>query len=108
MHVIAKMNVTSFEDYGLNRKIKFNCVYDNSINKGHESEENKSFSKATPSGEAWMTVDNQNVWPEFKLNSRREDGSYESASQHYVVFIDAKEYSLEDVQRALATLDAGE
>lgn len=102
MHVIAKMNVASVEDYGFSRKIKFRCVYDNGVNTG-DNPENRSFTKATPSGEAWMTVDNQAVWPAFQLPGG-EDGNWRQASEHYVVFIDAKTHSLDDVYRALATL----
>jgi hypothetical protein len=94
MNVIAKMNCTAVEDYGFNRKILFRAVHDGGINIG-ENPENRAFTNATPNGEAWMTVDNKFVWPAFEPNK----------SQHYVVFIDAKEHSLDDVHRALATLD---
>ena len=105
MNVIAKMDVASIEDYGFSRKIKFRTVYDGGINTG-DNAENRSFTKATPSGEAWMTVDNKAVWPAFQLPGGNEQDGYNQASQHYVVFIDAKEHSLEDVYRALAALDA--
>ncbi len=98
MHVIAKMNVASIEDYGWSRKLKMSCVYDNGINTG-DNAENRSFTKASPSGELWMSIDNNYVWPAFRLPV---DGK--PASTHYVVFIDAGEYSLEDVHRALAAL----
>lgn len=100
MNVIAKMRLTSIEDFGWSRKFKFSAVHDQEINKG-DSDENKSFSNATPNGEAWMTVDNKRVWPAFQLG-----GSGASESVHYVLFIDTREHSLEDVQRALAALDA--
>lgn len=103
MHVIAKMGVSSIEDYGWSKKIKFNCVYDGKVNTG-ENSENASFTKATPSGEAWMTVDNKNVWPAFKLRKELEEGKWQQSSEHYVVFIDASEHSLEDVYRALESL----
>ncbi|MES2903286.1 MAG: hypothetical protein V4696_03795 [Pseudomonadota bacterium] len=103
MHVIAKMNVLSVEDYGWSRKIKFQAIHDNGINTG-DNPENRSFTKATPGGEAWMTVDNKHVWPAFRLQSM-EEGNYQQSSQHYVVFIDAREHSLEDVHAALAELD---
>lgn len=105
MNVIAKMDVQSFEDYGFSRKIKFRCVYDGKVNTG-DNQENQSFTKATPSGEAWMTVDNKAVWPAFQIPDHSDPANYKQASQHYVVFIDAKEHSLEDVYRALAALDA--
>ena len=104
MHVIAKMEVASIEDYGWSRKLKLSCVYDGNINS--DSPENRSFTKATPSGEAWMTVDNKAVWPAFRLRYEKEDKTWEQSSQHYVVFIDASEYPLEDVHRALAALDS--
>ncbi len=104
MNVIAKMGVQSIEDYGWSRKIKLTCVHDSGINKG-DSPENRSFTKATPSGEAWMTVDNKGVWPAFRLPSQEEGTGYRKASEHYVLFIDADEHSLEDVYRALAFLD---
>lgn len=105
MHVIAKMNVVSIEDFGSSKKIKFQCVHDNSINTG-DNEENRSFTKATPWGEAAMTIDNKNVWPEFRLASDYNAGPpYRQASGHFVAFIDAEKYSYEDIKRALASLE---
>lgn len=103
MNVIAKMDVASIEDYGFSRKIKFRTVYDGSINTG-DSAENQSFTKATPNGEAWMTVDNKAVWPAFRLPGGSDQDGWQQASQHYVVFIDTAEHSLEDVYRALESL----
>lgn len=105
MNVIAKMAVQSIEDWGVSRKIKLTCQYDGKINTGDDPE-NRSFTKATPSGECWMTVDNKAVWPAFRTYRQNEDQTYEQPSMHYVVFIDASEHSLEDVYRALAALDA--
>jgi len=99
MYVIAKMGVQSIEDYGWSRKLKMSCVYDNGINTG-DNEENKSFTRASPSGELWMTIDNKNVWPAFRL----PDGVGQQQSQHYVVFIDAAEHSLADVYKMLGSL----
>lgn len=104
MNVIAKMEVACVEDYGYSRKIKLRCVHDSGINIG-DNPENRSFTKATPSGEAWMTVDNKAVWPAFQLPGEVEAGTYRQASQHYVIFVDASQHSLEDVHRALAALD---
>jgi hypothetical protein len=98
MHVIAKMRLTSIEDYGYSRQFKFSCVHDSGLNIG-DNPENRAFTKATPNGEAKMMVDNQYVWPAFNL-----PGEGESESQHYVVFIDAKKHTLEDVRNALAQL----
>lgn len=105
MPVIAKMNCSSVEDYGWSRKFKFSCVHDNGINVG-DTPENISFTKATPSGEAWMTVDNQHVWGQFHphLAKNDEHKTYQPASQHYVVFIDAENNSLQDIQAALSEL----
>ena len=104
MNVIAKMGVTSIEDYGFSKKIKLNCVYDGNINTG-DNPENRSFTRATPSGEAWMTVDNKAVWPAFQLPDHSDSSNYKQASQHYVIFIDASGHSLADVYAALGTLD---
>lgn len=103
MPVIAKMDCESVEDYGWSRKFKFRCVHDSGINVG-DTEENVSFTKATPNGEAWMTVDNKYVWPQFHPPVL-EDNQYGPASQHYVVFIDAKKNSLQDIQAALSELN---
>lgn len=104
MNVIAKMEVKSVEDYGWSRKFKFGTIHDSSINTG-ENAENIAFTKATPSGEAWMTVDNRNVWDAFRI-PKECDGNFAPASQHYVLFIDCAEHSLDDVHRALAALNA--
>lgn len=100
MNVIGKMRLVSVEDFGWSRKFKFSAQHDQALNK--DDPESLAFSKATPQGEAWMTVDNKHVWPAFQLPA---DG--QSESLHYVVFIDAKEHKLEDVYRALAALNAG-
>lgn len=101
MHVIAKMEVSSVEDYGMSKHIKFSCVYDGNLNS--DSPENRSFTKATPWGECKMSIDNPNVWPAFRLQGGPET-NYRPSSKHYVVFIDAEEHSLDDVHRALAYL----
>ncbi len=104
MHVIAKMSVASVEDYGMSRQIKFNCVHDGKLNIG-DSPENRAFTNATPWGECKMNIDNKNVWPAFRLQGG-PDTNYRPASSHYVVFVDAEKYSLDDVYRALAYLEA--
>lgn len=105
MNVIAKMETKSVEDYGWSRKFKFGAVHDSGINTG-DNAENRAFTKATPSGEAWMTVDNRYVWDAFRIPQTAADhSSYKPASQHYVLFIDASEHTLDDVYRALAALD---
>lgn len=49
----AKFRCSVVEDYGSSKKIKMNVVYDPTGNG-----ENANFTKATPSGELWMTIDN--------------------------------------------------
>lgn len=105
MYVIAKMNVKSVEDFGQSRKISFGCVHDQDINK--DSPENKAFTKATPSGEAWMTIDNKYVWDAFKPMQGYTQEDYKNAS-HYVVFVPCADHTLEDVQRAFGGLHAEE
>lgn len=100
MPTVAKLVLSSVEDYGTSRKFKFNCVHDSGLNIGN-SPENKSFTKATPNGEAWLTVDNQNVWPQFTLN---DDPSVYKPSHYYVVFVDANANSIEDVQMLASAL----
>lgn len=95
MNVIGKMRLQSVEDFGWSRKFKFTAVGEQGM-----YGEDRAFSKATPSGEMWLTVDNQAVWPAFQLPA---EGSNES--NHYVVLIDAKEHKLKDVYRALAALE---
>lgn len=106
MHVIAKMTCQSVVDYGSSRKISFSCVHDSKLNIGAKPE-NVAFTNATPNGEAWMTVDNKNVWPVFNNSRWNQDDPSENrnASQHYVVFISADKFSLEEVQAALSTLE---
>lgn len=53
MAVRAKFRCTCIEDYGTSKKVKLSAVYD-PAGEG----ENARFTKATPSGEMWMTVDN--------------------------------------------------
>ncbi len=51
-----------------------------------------------------MTIDNRNVWDAFRIPQCTE-GAAKPASQHYVIFVDCSEHSLEDVHAALAELD---
>lgn len=102
MSVIAKMHVTSVEDFGgSSKRLKLNAVYDGAVNTG-DNAENKSFTKATPWGECVMTVDNPYASQQFRLNSGAPD--YKPASTHYVVFVDAEKHTLEEVMVALASL----
>lgn len=100
MFVISKMQVTKVEDYGQSRKIYFSTVYEQKIT---DNKENHSFTKATPSGEAWMTVDNKAVWPAFLPPQGYLDVE-RKAAEHYVVYIPANQYSLSDLNLALTHL----
>lgn len=66
MSVRAKFRVQSVEDYGYSKKIKFGTVYEGELG---ANEENKRFTKATPSGECWMTVDNPYAADQFTPNT---------------------------------------
>lgn len=61
----AKFRCTAVEDYGYNKKVKLSAVYEGSLG---ENEENKRFTKATPSGEIWMTIDNPDASVQFVPN----------------------------------------
>ncbi len=63
MSVRAKFRVNAVEDYGHSKKIKLNAVYEGELG---PDEENKRFTKATPSGEFWMTVDNPFASDQFR------------------------------------------
>lgn len=51
----CKFTCEAVEDYGYSKKVKLRVVYEGSVG---ENEENKRFTKATPSGECWLTIDN--------------------------------------------------
>jgi len=62
--VRAKFRVFSITDYGYNKEIKLSAVYEGALG---ENEENKRFTKATPSGELKMTVDNPYAADQFNI-----------------------------------------
>lgn len=62
--VRAKFRVSSIEDFGYNRQIKLGAVYEGPLG---DNEENKRFTKATPSGELRMTVDNPYAYEQFQI-----------------------------------------
>lgn len=62
----AKFVCRSVEDFGQSKKITLGVVYEGSLG-AHE--ENKRFTKATPSGECWMTIDNPDASVQFKPGS---------------------------------------
>lgn len=64
MSVRAKFRVNVIEDWGPTKKIKLNAVYEGQLG---ANEENKRFTKATPNGEFWMTVDNPYASEQFKV-----------------------------------------
>jgi hypothetical protein len=51
----CKFICRSVEDYGTSKKVILNVVYEGELG---VNEENKRFTKATPSGECWLTIDN--------------------------------------------------
>lgn len=53
MSTRAKFRCLSVEDQGFNKKVKLTVAYDPQGNG-----ENANFTKATPCGEIWMTIDN--------------------------------------------------
>jgi hypothetical protein len=63
MSVRAKMRVAEVTDLGYQKKIKLVAVYEGELGK---NEENRRFTKATPNGECWMTVDNPYAADQFE------------------------------------------
>lgn len=57
----AKFRCSVIEDYGTSKKVKLNAVYAPDANG-----EDAGFTKATPSGELWMTIDNPNASCQFE------------------------------------------
>lgn len=55
MSTRAKFKCQEVTDLGWSKKVKLSVVYEGSLG---ENEENKRFTKATPTGEIWMTIDN--------------------------------------------------
>lgn len=51
----CKFVCNSVEDYGSSKKVNLSVVYEGSLG---TNEENKRFTKATPSGQCWLTIDN--------------------------------------------------
>lgn len=62
MSVIAKMRVSSIEDFGTSRAVKLTCVYDPS-----GIPEDQRFTKATPWGECKMSIDNPAAYEQFVI-----------------------------------------
>lgn len=64
MAVRAKFRCSSIEDFGYNKRVSLQAVYEGSLG---ENEENKRFTKATPWGELKMTVDNPAAAIQFEI-----------------------------------------
>ncbi|MGH7239779.1 MAG: hypothetical protein ACREHG_06890 [Candidatus Saccharimonadales bacterium] len=66
MAIRAKMQLYSVigNSYGPSLQANFSCVYD------PNSEEDKSFQKATPSGTAQFTIDNPAVFPQLVIGKQ--------------------------------------
>lgn len=59
----AKFKCLEVTDLGWSKKVKLQVVYEGSLG---DNEENKRFTKATPSGEIWMTIDNPAAAVQFE------------------------------------------
>lgn len=59
----AKFTCQSVEDYGQSKKVNLQVVYEGEL--GH-NEENKRFTKASPAGAIWLTIDNPAASVQFK------------------------------------------
>jgi hypothetical protein len=77
MTVIAKMICNDIEDFGYSKRLSFGCVYEQS---GEGTPEDQRFTKATPWGEAKMTVDNPAAVEQFS-----------KGEPYYVLFVPAKD-----------------
>lgn len=64
MSVRAKLSVTSVEDYGQSRKVNMSTVYETDDQKNADPE-NIRFTKASPSGAFWITIDNPAAYEQF-------------------------------------------
>lgn len=62
--VRAKFRVSSIEDFGYSKKVKYNTVYEGPLG---PNEENKRFTKASPNGEMWITIDNPYASDQFSV-----------------------------------------
>lgn len=51
----AKFRCNSVEDFGTSKKVNLQVVYEGELG---QNEENKRFTRATPSGQCWLTIDN--------------------------------------------------
>ncbi len=66
MKTVAKFNCESVTDFGFAKRVKLHAVYaPNGVN-----EEDRNFTKATPSGTIEMQIDNPNAAVQFEPNTR--------------------------------------
>lgn len=62
MSVRAKFRVHSVLDFGQSKEVTMSAVYEGPLG---ENEENKRFTKASPSGSLKMTIDNPYAYEQF-------------------------------------------
>lgn len=62
MSVRAKFRVNSVEDFGQSKKVNMAPVYEGSLG---DNEENRRFTKASPSGSLTLTIDNPYASDQF-------------------------------------------
>lgn len=65
MSVRAKLSVTSVENYGQSKKVNMSTVYETDEQKNADPE-NVRFTKASPSGQFWITIDNPAASEQFE------------------------------------------
>lgn len=63
MSTRAKFRCSSVEDYGQSKKVSLEVVYEGELG---QNEENKRFTKASPAGHVWITIDNPAASVQFK------------------------------------------
>lgn len=84
MSVRAKFRCVCIEDYGLSKKVKLTVVNSGADPMG-DTAENRNFTRYTPNGEIWMTIDNPHASVQFEPNE-----------EYYVTFEPAKAPVVED------------
>ena len=80
MSTRAKFTCTGIEDYGASKKVKLQVVYEGELG---TNEENKRFTKATPSGECWLTIDNPAASVQFKVGHQYYVDFHEAPADSY-------------------------
>lgn len=82
MSTRAKFRCNAVEDYGQTKKVRLHTVYEGELG---PNEENKRFTKASPSGEIWISIDN----PEASVQ-------FVPGREYYVTFDDAAPPKVDD------------